>query len=96
MKVRLSRNAQAELTAVLEYIHERSPSGASHVLAEFDRAFEIISKQPRSGQATDDPQVRMKLAGKYPCKLFYTISADIIEIVHIRHAARRPWGTEGG
>ena len=96
MKVRLSRNAQAELTAVLEYIHERSPSGASHVLAEFDRAFEIISKQLRSGQATDDPQVRMKLAGKYPCKLFYTISTDIIENVHIRHAARRPWGTEGG
>ena len=70
MRVRLSRNAQAELTAILEYIHDRSPSGASHVLAEFDRTFEIIGKQPRSGQATDYPEVRMKLVGKYPYKLF--------------------------
>ena len=96
MRVRLSRTAHAELTAILEYIHERSPSGASHVLAEFDRAFVVIGKQPHSGQATDYPDVRVKLVGKYPYKLFYTIGSDAIDVVHIRHAARRPWGGEGG
>lgn len=75
MRVRLTRDARDDLTGILEYIHERNPSGARNVLAAIDRSLDLISQQPHGAQATDHPAVRMKL----------------VEVVHIRHAARRPW-----
>ncbi len=32
--------------------------------------------------------------GHYPYKIFYRASADAVEILHIHHAARRPWDEE--
>ncbi len=29
--------------------------------------------------------------GHYPYKIFYRLSTDTVEILHIHHAARRPW-----
>jgi plasmid stabilization system protein ParE len=31
---------------------------------------------------------------RYPFKIFYTIDRDVITILHVRHAARRPWDEE--
>jgi hypothetical protein len=38
------------------------------------------------------PDVRMMPLVRYPYKIFYRILGDTIRILHIRHAARRPWG----
>jgi hypothetical protein len=29
--------------------------------------------------------------GRYPYKIFYRVTNDTVEILHIHHAARRPW-----
>jgi len=29
--------------------------------------------------------------GHYPYKILYRVTADTVEILHIHHAARRPW-----
>lgn len=91
MKVRLTREAQGDLTAILSFIHERSPSGARNVLAAFDRALEVLARHPEVGQLTDRPPVRLKLVSGFPYKIFYRVKGDEIEVFHIRHAARRPW-----
>jgi plasmid stabilization system protein ParE len=33
--------------------------------------------------------------GRYPYIVYYRIGVDEIAIIHIRHAARRPWQGEG-
>jgi toxin ParE1/3/4 len=41
------------------------------------------------------PGVRVAFLAPYPFKLFYRIAADIIEVLHVAHAARRePWDRE--
>jgi plasmid stabilization system protein ParE len=33
----------------------------------------------------------VKLLTHYPYKIFYRVRGGAVEIVHIRHAVRRPW-----
>jgi plasmid stabilization system protein ParE len=42
------------------------------------------------GHATDVGNVRVLFVGRYPYKIFYRLSGNDVEIVHIRHTARRP------
>jgi plasmid stabilization system protein ParE len=39
------------------------------------------------------PGIRVRIIGRYRYKIFYALAGDgAVEIIHIRHAARRPWG----
>jgi plasmid stabilization system protein ParE len=52
-----------------------------------------IALMPESGQRLPArPAVRVVPLGRYPFKLFYTVDKETVTILHIRHAARRPWG----
>jgi plasmid stabilization system protein ParE len=42
------------------------------------------------GHATNIADVRVLFVGRYPYKIFYRLSGNDLEIVHIRHTARRP------
>jgi plasmid stabilization system protein ParE len=48
---------------------------------------------PESGQRLPArPAVRVVPLVRYPFKLFYAVADETVTILHIRHAARRPWG----
>jgi plasmid stabilization system protein ParE len=53
-------------------------------------------RYPGSTQETSDPQIRVKIVGRYGYKIFYGLAADAIEILPVRHGARRPWLPERG
>ena len=53
-----------------------------------------IGDSPAAARQTSDPTVRLKVVGRYGYKIFYSVGADAIEILHIRHGARRPWFPE--
>ena len=42
------------------------------------------------GHTTNIADVRVLFVGRYPHKIFYRLSGNDLEIVHIRHTARRP------
>jgi plasmid stabilization system protein ParE len=51
-----------------------------------------IAAIPESGQRVPQrPQVRVVPLVRYPFKIFYTVTGQTLIILHIRHAARRPW-----
>lgn len=77
---------------IFNYLNERSPSGARNVLRAIADAVDSIAAQPLASRRTSDPDVRVKVIGRYRYKIFYAVVAnEFVEIIHIRHAARRPW-----
>ena len=97
MKVRVTPRARADLHEIRDYISKRSPSGARNVLRSIYSGIAFITENPRGATTTDEPAVRVKVIVEYPYKIFYTIGADaVVEILHIRHSARRPWRGAGG
>jgi plasmid stabilization system protein ParE len=61
----------------------------------------LLSRRAQSGrgaQVLDAIRAaidNMKIVGRYHYKIFYSVGADAIEILHVRHGARRPWLSEG-
>jgi toxin ParE1/3/4 len=50
---------------------------------------------PESGQSLPKrPGVWVVPLVRYPFKIFYTVRAGTLTIIHIRHAARRAWEEE--
>jgi len=91
MRVRYRSRALADLEDIHRFLAQRSPGGARHVLAAIHAAIDAVAEHPESSPRTSDPTIRVKVVGRYSYKVFYSITEDAIEIVHIRHAARRPW-----
>ena len=90
MKVSFTPRAIADREAIFLYLSQRSPSGARNVMSRLRRGIDLLSTQPYQGPETDEDGVRVLFVGKYPYKVFYRVGEDTIEILHIRHAARRP------
>lgn len=90
MKVRFTRRAFADRAAIFDYLHSRSPAGARNVTSQLRHAIDVLSNQPLSGHQTDMDNVRVLFVGRYPYKIFYRVSESAVEILHIRHTARRP------
>jgi plasmid stabilization system protein ParE len=91
MIVRFSRRASRDLDALLSYIAERSPNGAASVAASLLRGMQLIAENPGAGKRTDKSGVSVSILGDYPYKIFYRVRGEFVEIVRVRHGARRPW-----
>lgn len=92
MRVRYRARALADLDDIFRFLDQRSPTGARNVLHAIRRAIDEIAEHPLASPRTSDPDIRVKIIGRYRYKIFYGVVADeLVEIVHIRHAARRPW-----
>jgi plasmid stabilization system protein ParE len=51
-----------------------------------------IGRWPHSARASKShPGVSVIPLGRYPYKVFYRVTRDVVEILHIHHAAREPW-----
>ena len=90
MIVRFTRRAEADLVSIHSYLIERSPQGAANVGASIQRGIRFIADHPLGGTKINPP-LFVKILTDYPYKIFYRIHEHHIEIVHIRHAARRQW-----
>lgn len=61
------------------------------MLASIRDAVRLLGEHPYSGYITNDPELRVKFVVRYPCKIFYRVREDVVEIAHIRYTSRRPW-----
>ncbi len=92
MRVRYRARALADLDDIFRYLDQRSPTGARNVLRAIREAINDVSEYPLASPPTSDPDIRVKILGRYRYKIFYcAVSTDFIEIIHVRHGARRPW-----
>jgi toxin ParE1/3/4 len=93
MNVIYSPRALRDLEQIAAYyMAVADPSIAAAVGASIERVIDRITRSPFSApKLTKRPDVRMAFVLRYPYKVFYRLSGDAVEILHIRHTARRPW-----
>ena len=56
--------------------------------ADREQIFDYLHQLSPSGARTVLESIREAVA---PYKIFYRVREDIVEVIHIRHTARRPW-----
>jgi plasmid stabilization system protein ParE len=91
MRVRYRAGALADLRSIEAFLLNRSPTGAISVMCAIRAAIAHVAEFPRGGAPTSDLHLRVKIVRRYGYKIFYSVDDDAIEIVHVRHPARRPW-----
>jgi toxin ParE1/3/4 len=95
MKVRFSPRATEDIIAIADYLRERNSSAARSVEATVRSTIDLLSEFSGSGRLlTQRRNVRVMPLARYPYLIFYTVSADELLILHIRHGARAPIGPE--
>jgi toxin ParE1/3/4 len=95
MRIRYAPRAFADREAIFDYLEKRSPQGARTVEQAIETSIRRLESFPFSAPATDEPGVRELIVPRLPYKVYYRVMGDEVWIVHIRHAARRPWKGEG-
>ena len=92
MKVVYTAAALRDLDEIAEWLAVHYPTFAPTIERRIRAVMEHIGRWPESARRSiKRPGVRVMPIGRYPYRVFYRITNDAVEILHIHHAARRPW-----
>ena len=92
MKVVFTAAALRDLEEIAEWLAVHYPTIAPTIERRIRTVIEHIGRWPESARRSDKrPGVRVIPLGRYPYRVFYRITIDAVEILHVHHAARRPW-----
>lgn len=92
MKVIYTAAALRDLEEIADWLAVHYPTILPTVERRIRAVVARIGQWPESAQQSDKrPGVRIVPVARYPYKIFYRITADAVEILHIHHTARRPW-----
>jgi toxin ParE1/3/4 len=73
MKIRYRERARSDIDDIFLYLEPLSPTGARNVLKAIYSAIAIIAEHPYSTEQTSDPDIRVKVLGRYRYKIFFTV-----------------------
>jgi toxin ParE1/3/4 len=93
MKVVYTDEALRDLDEILTYIAAHYPTAYAPFEKRLHTAVARIGAWPESAaEVAQRPGVRAVSLVRYPYKMFYRVTPDAVEILHIHHAARQePW-----
>jgi toxin ParE1/3/4 len=92
MKVVYTAAALEDLDRIGEWLAKHYPAIAPTVELRIREVVGRIGRWPESARrSAKRPGVRVVPIGRYPYKIFYRVTGEAVEILHIHHAARQPW-----
>jgi toxin ParE1/3/4 len=92
MKVVYTASALGDLAEIADWLAQHYPAIAPAVERRIRLTIAVIGRWPESARRSGGrPGVRVATVGRYPYKIFYRFAGDTVEILHIHHAARKPW-----
>jgi toxin ParE1/3/4 len=95
MKVVFTDEALKDLDEIAEWLAIHYPTIAPAVEQRMRTLVAHIGRWPESARrSAKRTGVRVVPVGRYPYKIFYRVTESAVEILHIHHAARRPWDEE--
>jgi toxin ParE1/3/4 len=96
MKVIYTNEALRDLEEILAFIESNYPTISTAFEMRLRAVEQRIGRWPKSAEEVEQRSgVHVVPFIRYPYKRFYQIANDVIEVLHIHHAARRePWENE--
>ena len=93
MTVVYSPRAIRDLEHIAAYYRTvADPKLAAAISERIEQVIDRVARRPETApQVVERPGIRAVLVLRYPYKIFYRSRGVVIEILHIRHTARRPW-----
>jgi len=93
MKLVYSPRAIRDLEHIAAYYRSvADPNIAAAISERIEHVINRIAHRPHSApRVAGRRDVRAVLVLRYPYKIFYRVGDDAVEILHIRHTARRTW-----
>jgi toxin ParE1/3/4 len=85
----------AELGDIFSYIAQYNRVAGAQVVARIEEAAARLARFPQMGTPKYTAGVRMIALQRYPFLIFYTVEADEVLILSVRHAARNKPRTGG-
>lgn len=89
MKIVYAPRAFADLTAIESYIVGHHPAAARRVLAVIKSTIDDMHQFPRLGPSIDHEGRHRLPVGRFPYVIYYRITSDEIQILHIRHGSQQ-------
>jgi len=90
MRVRWLRTALRNLDEEANFISADDPQAARAVVRRVLDAIALLASQPALGRPGRVPGTREVIVPQTRCVIPYRVRADVIEILRIFHASRRP------
>jgi addiction module RelE/StbE family toxin len=90
MRIRYTQTALAEVDQIFSYIAEHNRSAAIDVRERIERTVDTLAEIPEMAQVANEVGVRRMPITPYPYVIFYTVEANELVVLHVRHGARRP------
>ncbi len=95
MRVVYTPAALRDLDEIADWLAIHYPTIAPSVEQRIRSVIAHIGRWPESARRSlKRPDARVVPVGRYPYKIFYRVVADTVEILHVHHAAQRPWDEE--
>lgn len=102
-RVELSDQAQRDITAIHDWLRSQQAGDAGErwfvaLRGAIASLANLTSRCPLAPERRDSPvEVRQLLYGRRPhvYRILFAIEGDVVQVLHIRHARRRPVGLEG-
>ena len=96
MKVIYTEEALRDLDEILEFIELNYPAISSAFEKRLRSVEQRIGRWPKSAQEVEQRRgVHVVSLVRYPYRLFYQVTNNMVEVLHIHHAARQePWDDE--
>jgi plasmid stabilization system protein ParE len=93
MKVEFTNRSVRDLREISDYSRKHFGDRVTAALdARIRGVIENIVRAPESAPRVEGTiDMRIVPLVRYPFSIFYRIIGDTVRILHIRHAARRPW-----
>jgi toxin ParE1/3/4 len=87
----------ADLRSIAAHLAASYPSAAKTVERRLRIVIARIARWPESARRViERPDVRVVSLVRYPYRVFYRVTEEAIEILHIHHTSRRaPWEKPG-
>lgn len=90
MRVIFTPGARAQLRAIHDYIARDDKVAARALIARVEYVASLLGGNPNFGRKMQNSRLRRFPVRPYPYLIFYEVAGDIVRIIRVRHAARRP------
>ena len=88
MRVILSPAAQDDLARIYAYLAERNPDSAGRVVRAILGAANGLAQFPQIGRAGAVAGMRERVLTRYPYKIIYIVTDDVVEVARVLHSAQ--------